>query len=118
MEKYLITGATGYIGSMLAKRIISSRKTVSVIVRDASRLDEDILSNAEVIRADIVSSEDIFCITEKYDYIIHQNIYPVREPGHSLPLKKGCTVKYAIWPANFLSKPRISVQPPVHTGNR
>lgn len=71
MEKYLITGATGYIGSMLAKRIISSQQDVSVIVRDPSRLDVDILSNAEVIQANIVNREAIFRINKKYNYIIH-----------------------------------------------
>lgn len=71
MESYLITGATGYIGSMLAKRIISSRQDVSVIVRDPSQLDDQIISNTEVIQADIRNREAIFRITEKYDYIIH-----------------------------------------------
>lgn len=33
--------------------------------------DDDILSNAEVIRADITDREAILRITEKYDYIIH-----------------------------------------------
>lgn len=71
MERYLITGATGYIGSMLAKRILLSRQEVSVIVRDPSRLDDEIMSGAEVIQADIGNREAMFRITEKYDYIIH-----------------------------------------------
>lgn len=71
MERYLITGATGYVGSMLTKRILLSQQEVSVIVRDPSRLDDEILSNAEVIRADIRNREALFRITEKYDYIIH-----------------------------------------------
>lgn len=71
MEKYLITGATGYIGSMLAKRIISSRQEVSVIVRDPSRLEDDILSGAEIIQADITDGGSISRIADRYDYIIH-----------------------------------------------
>lgn len=71
MQKYLITGATGYIGSVLAKRLISSRQEVSVIVREPSRLDGDILSEAEIIQADITDGESIFRIADEYDYIIH-----------------------------------------------
>lgn len=71
MEKYLITGATGYIGSMLAKKIISSRQKAAVIVRNPSRLDRPILSAAEVIQADIADREAILRIAGKYDYIIH-----------------------------------------------
>ena len=71
MEKYLITGAAGYIGSMLAKRIISFRQKVSVIVRNPSRLDDEILAGVEVIQADIGDREAILRIREKYDYIIH-----------------------------------------------
>lgn len=71
MEKYLITGATGYIGSMLAKRILSSHRRLSVIVRDPSRLDGEILSSADIIRADIRDREAISHIAGKYDYIIH-----------------------------------------------
>lgn len=71
MERYLITGVTGYIGSLLAKRIIQSGQKVSVIVWNPSRLDNVIMSNAEVIQADIRDREAIYSITEKYDYIIH-----------------------------------------------
>lgn len=113
MEKYLITGAAGYIGSMLAKRIISSRQAVSVIVRNPSRLDNDILSNAEVIEADIVNREAIYRITEKYDYIIHcaaptQSAYMMANPvevigvivngtEHILNLAKRCRAKSVVY---------------------
>ncbi len=85
MEKYLITGATGYIGSMLAKKIISSRQKVTVIARNPSRLDKTILSGAEAIRADIADREAILRIAGKYDYIIHcaaptKSVYMISNP--------------------------------------
>lgn len=113
MEKYLITGATGYIGSMLAKRIMSSRQAVSVIVRDPSRLDGDILSNAEVIRADITDGEAISRITEKYDDIIHcaaptKSAYMMKNPvevagaivngtEHILDLARRCKAESVVY---------------------
>lgn len=71
MAHYLITGATGCIGSMLAKRILSSLQKLTVIVRDPSRLDAEIIAGAKVIRADMRDREALSRIGEKYDYIIH-----------------------------------------------
>lgn len=85
MEKYFITGAAGYIGSMLAKKLLSARQKVTVIVRDPSRLDDEISAGAEVIRADITDREAVLRIAEKYDYIIHcaaptQSAYMISNP--------------------------------------
>lgn len=71
MNTYLITGATGYIGSMITKRLISNGERVSVIVRDKSRLDMDIYSAVKTIIADITNKNDISQIAEEYDFIIH-----------------------------------------------
>lgn len=112
MERYLITGASGYIGSMLAKRLILSQQEVSVIVRDVSRLDDEIVSNAEVIQADVGNREAIFRITEKYDYIIHcaaptKSAYMLANPvevidtivngtAHILNLARRCDAKSVV----------------------
>ena len=71
MDRYLITGATGYVGSMLARRILSDGQALSVLVRDSTRLDQDILSGAEVLQADIMDREALDRIVRSYDYIIH-----------------------------------------------
>lgn len=71
MDRYFITGASGYVGSMLAKRILSDGQALSVLVREPARLDQDILSKAEVFQADIMDSEALGRIAGRYDYIIH-----------------------------------------------
>ena len=71
MSSFFITGATGYIGSAISKKLISDGEAVTVIVRDSKRLEPEILSSAEIIIADITDQEKIFRITERYDYIIH-----------------------------------------------
>lgn len=124
MEKYLITGVTGYIGSMLAKRIISSGHKVSVIVRAPSRLDEEISASAEVIQADIADRESIACITEKYDYIIHcaaptKSAYMISNPvevidtivkgtEHILDLAVRCDAKSVVYLSSMEVYGRIS----------
>lgn len=71
MSHYLITGASGYIGSMLAKHLIVTGEKVGALVRDPLRLDQNILSNAEVIIADVTDQEAVLGINGKYDYILH-----------------------------------------------
>ena len=71
MDRYLITGATGYVGAMLARRILSDGQALSVLVRDSTRLDQDIISDAEVLQADIMDWDTLDCIAGRYDYIIH-----------------------------------------------
>lgn len=71
MERFLLTGATGYIGSMLAKKILMLGGNLTVIVRNPARLDEYISSVAEVIKADITDNEAVCSVNEKYDFIIH-----------------------------------------------
>ena len=124
MDKYFITGATGYIGSMLAKRLISSRQPVTVIARNPSRLDGDILSNAEVIQADIADSEAISHITKNYDYLIHcaaptKSSYMITNPvevtgtivngtEHILDLAKRCGAKSVVYLSSMEVYGRIS----------
>lgn len=72
MKRYLITGATGYIGSVLTERLLDQENVeVTVSVRDLGRLSDRIRGKVEVISADITDRETILQIESPYDYIIH-----------------------------------------------
>lgn len=71
MDRYLLTGSTGYIGSMIAKKLIEKKNDITILVRNKVHLDNVITNNSEIILADVTNKEAIFRITEKYDYIIH-----------------------------------------------
>ena len=73
MNTYLITGATGYIGSMLVKHIIQVDKgaSVAVIVRDRTKAESLLPSKVQFIRADLTDRRQVTSINLKCDYIIH-----------------------------------------------
>ena len=73
MEKYLITGATGYIGSMLIKKLLSAKKDIHItaLVRDEKKARTILPTNVKIICADITDAADIDNIDESFDYIIH-----------------------------------------------
>lgn len=53
---YFVTGASGFIGQHLVRRLLSdSRATVSCLVRDESRLPEDVRSRVRVLIGDSTS---------------------------------------------------------------
>lgn len=71
-KHYLITGGTGYIGSMLAEELLDREDTeVTVIVREPQRLSSKIRDNAKIICADITDRETILQIRDMYDCLIH-----------------------------------------------
>lgn len=72
MKRYLITGGTGYIGSMLAQKLLNQENAeVTVIVREPQRLSSKIRDNVKIICADITDRETILQIKGAYDYLIH-----------------------------------------------
>lgn len=72
--KYILTGATGYIGSNLARKLVQDGNKVSVIIREKSSLEliEDIKSKINIFRYDgnIESLIDFFK-KEKADVVMH-----------------------------------------------
>lgn len=70
-NKYIITGASGYIGSMLSERLIQEGKDVTVIVRKPERLKEKIRDKVKVIQSDIVNPDALRKITDPCDCLIH-----------------------------------------------
>ena len=71
MKEYLITGATGYIGSLLAEYLLKKNCKVTLIVRNIERLKLTSNSNLKIIQGDICDIVAMDQIQENYDYLIH-----------------------------------------------
>ena len=71
MDTYLITGATGYIGSLITEYLLQQGNQVTLIVRKAEGLKPTLKSEANIIECDISDTNTMERIIGKYDYIIH-----------------------------------------------
>ncbi|MBS5958079.1 MAG: NAD(P)-dependent oxidoreductase [Clostridiales bacterium] len=77
MDKYLITGATGYIGSLIVKNLLSNisdtenKLSVTAIVRDTMRAKSMLSDNINIINADITDTSKMSEIKGDFDYILH-----------------------------------------------
>lgn len=56
--KVLVTGATGFTGSHLTRRLLSAGDVVRVLARDPSRLPADIRSRVEIVPGDLTREDD------------------------------------------------------------
>lgn len=80
MSTYLITGASGYIGSMLAKRLLETEETCELIVpvRSPHKMQETMrkafTDRVHVFQADLCDAaflEEFYGEWNKADYIVH-----------------------------------------------
>lgn len=73
MSIYLITGATGYIGSMLVKQIkeMDDNVEIKALVRDIARAKKMLPSDIQMIEADLTDRDTIISLNRNCDYIIH-----------------------------------------------
>lgn len=73
MERYLITGATGYIGSMLVKDIMERDKEaqVTVLVRNREKAERMFPVGIEIITADLTDSVKMEKLEVACDYLVH-----------------------------------------------
>ncbi len=74
MKRYLITGGTGFIGSALAKALVSKGEFVRVFdnnFRGAKRRLSEIKNDAEIIEGDIRNIEQVKKACNGVDSIIH-----------------------------------------------
>lgn len=77
MTHYLITGATGYIGSMLIKELYKNAEDVgaaikvTALVRDARRGNLMLPQEVVLVEADITDVTIVNMVQEPIDYIIH-----------------------------------------------
>ncbi len=69
----LVTGATGFIGSTLARKLVQRGEKVALLVRKQSKLHaiEDILDSVELRYGDITDLESLKSATRGIDYIYH-----------------------------------------------
>ena len=78
MANYLITGATGYIGSMLTKHILqqakqsASQDKVAVIVRNVEQARKQLPEDVHILHADVADTVAMDQIdVSGYEYVIH-----------------------------------------------
>ena len=87
MAGYLITGATGYIGSMLVRYLLECvpGAQVMALVRDARKAREMLPDAVQLVCADITDGAAMAGISVEADYIVHcaaatQSAYMVSHP--------------------------------------
>lgn len=71
MRTYLVTGATGYIGSMLAEKFIEEGHRVCLLVRDPGRLKPLLREKGTVFTGDVCQETTWKGISEQIDCLIH-----------------------------------------------
>lgn len=69
----LVTGATGFIGSALARQLVRRGERVVLLVRRQSKLHaiEDILDSVELRYGDVTDLESLHTAMRGIDYIYH-----------------------------------------------
>lgn len=68
----LLTGATGYLGSQIAREIIARKLPLRVLVRDPARLPFDAaVSHCEVVVGDITNLAALRSALDGAEYVIH-----------------------------------------------
>ena len=60
-KSVLITGATGFVGACLARRLVNKNYKIHIITRDSTNLWrlQDVLKDIEIHNADLLDSERI-----------------------------------------------------------
>jgi nucleoside-diphosphate-sugar epimerase len=67
----LVTGATGFIGSHLAVRLISQDKTVRLLVRNPQRLNIPLRMSTQLCAGDLESPETLSAAVKDVDVVFH-----------------------------------------------
>lgn len=73
MERYLVTGATGYIGSMLVKYIMERDKEaqITVLVRDGKKAEGMFPVGVRIVTADLTDRAEVKRLEVTCDYLVH-----------------------------------------------
>ncbi len=70
-EHYLITGATGYVGSMFIKELYNTDAEITAIVRDREKAVRMLGEGTDLLIGDITDKRFMDSITGSFDYILH-----------------------------------------------
>jgi len=69
--RWLITGATGFIGTTLAERLLGRGDEVRALVREPARADELRTMGAQVVRGDVSRPETLADSVPDVDVVVH-----------------------------------------------
>lgn len=70
-QPVLITGATGFVGSHLAERLVAEGARVRVLVRDPYKLIDALRDRVEVVTGDLLQPADFAPATQGIDTVFH-----------------------------------------------
>lgn len=73
-KSFMVTGATGYIGRMLVRKLFNSYGhdiTITALVRDREKAKEVLPDETRIICVDITDGAMMSRIKERFDYIVH-----------------------------------------------
>ena len=73
MSSYFITGATGYIGRMIIKKLRGSKEDAQIfaLARDAEKASSVLPCGVKIFTGDIADTAAFKKIEDKFDYLIH-----------------------------------------------
>jgi nucleoside-diphosphate-sugar epimerase len=69
--KILLTGATGKVGSRLAKRLAERGDSVRALVRDAARAGELLGKRVELVKGDLLDPDSLAVAVRGVDAVVH-----------------------------------------------
>jgi nucleoside-diphosphate-sugar epimerase len=119
----LVTGATGFIGSHLAERLVVEGARVRVLVRDPQKLIPALRDRAEVARGDLLQPACFASAVRDCEIVFHVAAWlgtpPAREVAYSLNVAATRQLAEAAREASvqrFIGTSSVAVYGPVQAG--
>ncbi len=73
--KIFLTGASGFIGSKLVKRLYEDNHQLAILLRDPSKAEEFTATGIKIIYGDILNKEVLRAGMENCDWVFHLAAY-------------------------------------------